>query len=44
MNVLHHYLVVFGGLGDEGVYLNDVFIYNTQDDEWYEVRYAGSNQ
>lgn len=34
MSPLHHYLVVFGGNGDEGSCFNDVFIYNTSENEW----------
>jgi hypothetical protein len=29
MNALHSYLIVFGGQDDNGVYLNDLFIFNT---------------
>ncbi len=35
MNNLYQYLIIFGGQGNEGTYLNDVFIYNTVEDEWY---------
>ena len=34
MTPLHQYLVIFGGNGDEGNYFNDLFIFNTNDNEW----------
>jgi N-acetylneuraminic acid mutarotase len=34
MNALHNYLVVFGGHSEKGDFLNDVFIYNTAEEEW----------
>ena len=41
MNALHHYLVVFGGIDVNGVYLNDLFIFNTHDNEWCIYPYLG---
>lgn len=44
MNVLHGYLIVFGGQDDNGKYLNDVFIFNTADNEWYLCAHSGSSR
>jgi hypothetical protein len=41
MNALHNYLVVFGGHSEKGEFLNDVFIFNTIDHEWYSCRHLG---
>jgi hypothetical protein len=34
MNALHRYLVVFGGQDNKGEYLNDLWIFNTIENEW----------
>jgi hypothetical protein len=43
MNALHQYLVIFGGHSDKDAYLNDVFIFNTVDNEWYSFHEVGSS-
>ena len=44
MNSLHNYLVVFGGHAENGDFLNDVFIFNSSDNEWYFMIKVGLNQ
>jgi len=34
MNTLHNYLMVFGGHAESGDFLNDLFIFNSSDNEW----------
>lgn len=43
MNTLHNYLIVFGGHGEHGDFLNDIFIFNSSDNEWYPSQHPGSN-
>lgn len=42
MNSLHNYLVVFGGHSENGDFLNDVFIFNTIENEWFEPMISGT--
>ena len=34
MNTVNNFLVIFGGISDDGSYLNDVVVYDTQKIEW----------
>lgn len=43
MNALYSYLIVFGGQDDDGKYLNDLFIFDTNNNEWYACLHLGSN-